>query len=479
MAGALMYAICLSGTIAVFVPELERWEQPYAQEFLGYDANALEETFNAAIDSGIPVTPHMYLVLPTAESPRARIASESESWFLNSDGSLGEKERNHWSELMLDLHLYLHLPKSWGMILVSACGALLAALILSGLFAHRRLVRDAFKLRTSGARGVQQLDMHNRLSVWGIPFHLMIAITGAYFGLALPFLGAASQAFFDGDEQRAMDTLFGTEPEVPQRAGPIRIAAALDQVREMAPDTTSILVIVHDADTATPHIAVLASHPQRLIYSENYLFDANGVFAGTDGYSDGAKGRQVLYSIYRLHFGYFGSFAVKIGYGTLGLALTVVSVTGVNVWLARRRKTDALNDVWTGIVWGLPVAIVVSAITQIVFGIPSLPVVWGVVVLACSYAAYARDESESRRRLLNLLALAMTALVPAHIAAFGGDALKGLPLAVNAGLALAALALLARRNLLAVARHRPVDALRPGIDPAIEYPEPGESGTPQ
>ena len=56
---------------------------------------------------------------------------------------------------------------------------------------------------------------------------------------------------------------------------------------------------------------------------------------------------------------------------------------------------------------------------------------------------------------------------------------SALPSRDDAGLALAALALLARRNLLAVARHRPVDALRPGIDPAIEYPEPGESGTPQ
>ena len=80
--------------------------------------------------------------------------------------------------------------------------------------------------------------------------------------------------------------------------------------------------------------------------------------------------------------------------------------------------------------------------------------------------------------LLNVLALALAALALSHIAAFGRNALDGLPLAINAGLLVTALALLARQRLLAVARHRAVEARRPGIDPTVEYPEPGESRTP-
>lgn len=59
-------------------------------------------------------------------------------------------------------------------------------------------------------------------------------------------------------------------------------------------------------------------------------------------------GKQVVYSMYYLHFGHFGGFAVKLIYTILGLALTVVSVTGINIWLARRRHRDALNDLWRG-----------------------------------------------------------------------------------------------------------------------------------
>jgi uncharacterized iron-regulated membrane protein len=177
----------------------------------------------------------MYLVLPTEAVPRMRIATENESWFLNADGSMAEEERNDWTEMLLDLHLYLHLPKSWGMIVVSALGAMLCALIISGLVAHPRIFRDAFNLRTSGSRHLEQADIHNRLSVWGLPFHLMIAITGAYFGLALPLLAILADASYDGDREAVVASVFGEEPDLHQDPGPMAIESALLQMKTLAP----------------------------------------------------------------------------------------------------------------------------------------------------------------------------------------------------------------------------------------------------
>lgn len=77
MAGALMYLVCLSGTLAVFYEEFERWKQPYAPEIASYDADGIDETFNDYLESDAEVTPHMYVVLPTDAVPRARIATHS------------------------------------------------------------------------------------------------------------------------------------------------------------------------------------------------------------------------------------------------------------------------------------------------------------------------------------------------------------------------------------------------------------------
>lgn len=438
MVGVLMYLVCLSGTLAVFFEEFERWEQPYVEELHRIDPATAERTFNEWM-SGVEVTPHMYFVLPTAAWPRARLATENESWFVNRDGSVGAAERNDWTELLLNLHLYLHLPESWGMILVSALGAMLCALIVSGLVAHPRIFRDAFNFRLRGSRLLEQADIHNRLSVWGVPFHLMIAITGAWFGLVLPFLAVYAGAEHDGDREAVVASVFGEEPELRQAVGPLAIGDALQQMDTIAPEARPLMIVAHEAGEPGQFFAVAAAHPGRLIYAENYLFDASGNFLRSDGFADGATGKQVIYSIYRLHFGHFGGLPIKIAYGILGLALTVVCVTGINIWLARRRTRDWLNDLWIGCVWGPPVALGLTAITQIVLGLPSTGLFWATMLAAIIYCLRLRNAARGAQRLQLATAIVLGLLLLAYAARFGEHALAPVALGVNATLAVAAL----------------------------------------
>ncbi|MGH8167517.1 MAG: PepSY-associated TM helix domain-containing protein, partial [Woeseiaceae bacterium] len=418
----------------VFYEEFERWEQPYVDEFRDVDPQVADAAFNGVLASGIRVTPHMYPVLPTESVPRLRIATEDESWFLNADGSLAEAERNDWTEMLLDLHLYLHLPESWGMILVSALGAVLCALIISGLVAHPKIFKDAFNFRTKGSRHLEQADIHNRLSVWGVPFHLMIAITGAYFGLALPILAVFADARDDGDREAVIASVFGREPELDQPAGPLAIESALRQMETIAPGATPFLITAHDVGEPNRFFSVSAAHPGRMIYSENYLFDASGTFLRTDGFSDGEVGKQAIYSIYRLHFGHFGGLPVKVVYGLLGLALTVVSVTGINVWLARRKTRDYLNDVWAGVVWGVPLALAVSAVTQVLLNIPSGGIFWLTILAATAASLRFRDEVRSARALKRAFVVATGILLAGFFIRFGADAMTRAALGMNLAL---------------------------------------------
>ena len=128
--------------------------------------------------------------------PRVTVSTdqENQAWFVNPDGSLGGAVAHDWTHLLLNLHIYLHLPSTLGLTVVGSLGAMLFGLIVSGFLAHPRIVKDAFRLRLGGSLHLEQVDLHNRLSVWGAPFHVVIALTGAYFGLAtllFYLLGAA------------------------------------------------------------------------------------------------------------------------------------------------------------------------------------------------------------------------------------------------------------------------------------------------
>ncbi len=415
LVGALMYLICLSGTLAVYFEELERWEQPHAEEYLDYDPRVLDEAFNRfLIEQNELVTPHMYLTLPTDVVPRAGISTEQQGWYLNTDGSTGSSTAHPFTDLITDLHIYLHLPEAWGVIVVSALGAMLLGLIISGLCSHRTIVKDAFKFRIFGSKQLEQTDLHNRLSVWGAPFHIMIAITGAYFGLAMIVLVAYSQLFNDGDVNDLTKQVFGSEPELNLPVNGIAIGSMLEQMPELAPGTKPLFVIVHDAGTPKQFAEVFTQYPNRLIYSDNFVFSPSGEFLSSRNFSEGDFSKQVVYSMYRLHFGHFGGWGVKVLYALLGLALTVISVSGINIWLAKRKHVDSLNFIWPGFVWGAPMGIAVAGISRFAFGYIENWIFWATIVACCSYGLVVKNESKVSMTLKAALFISILGLLAAY-----------------------------------------------------------------
>jgi uncharacterized iron-regulated membrane protein len=430
LVSALMYVVCLSGTLAVIYPELERWEQPRVDETSAYDAAQLEPVFNAFLADPERLTPHMSLYLPTADFPRTRVANEEAAWLVDARGGL-TREAHPFTHLLTQVHLYLTLPGGYGMILVSALGALLVALILSGLLAHPRLVRDAFVLRWGRGDRLENTDLHNRLSVWCSPFFLLIAVTGAWFGLVLPLVGGAS-ALTGEPREAIIASVFGDDPAV-EGAGSLQLVRALDTLRSVAPQARPISLTIHEADTPQRFAEISARHPRRLLWSENYRFDMAGNYLGKTGFSDGSPGKQVAYAMYRLHFGHFDGLSSKLLYLALGLALTVVSATGMNIWLARRGRHDALDLIWPGLVWGFPLALAICALAMPIVGVGA-SALWGLTAAALCLAVYCGDARRARGTLRIALALVLLSLVASHLLRFQAGAVSGAALGVNAAL---------------------------------------------
>lgn len=432
MIGGLMYIICLSGTLAIFYEEIERWEQPLAYESTAIDLLFAEEVFNSYMSSGeTELTEHMYLVFPNETLPRLKVSSDLEGRYVNRDGSLGEAAHDELSGLITGLHLNLHLPVNIGIVLVSATGAILCALIITGFLAHPSIVKDAFKLRAGGSGRLGQVDLHNRLSVWGAPFHLMIALTGAYVGLVMLVVWLFAAATDGATPESITAEAFPPEPALENQAPVYGVARALEKVAELSPDGKLLYLIVHDAPTENRFMEFYVQQPGLLAWSENYRFDSAGNHLDTAGYTQGGA-RQVMYSVYRLHFGHFGGFVTKLFYVVLGLSLTVVAATGINIWLEKRKYRDALNLLWPGVVWGSPLALTLAAFTQAIFHVASAPVFWMGMLLTMLAGLLVRDEVLCKRYLQIGTAVALLALVLAYCLKFGSAAFSaaGLPLSL-------------------------------------------------
>src|SRR5690606_18760241 len=92
LAGALLYLVSLTGTLAVFYEEWQRVEQPAAPEMTAIDPAAVQRAVEAALASDARKTTHLYVHLPVKELPRTTITTDFKAMHVDKDGGLAGPE---------------------------------------------------------------------------------------------------------------------------------------------------------------------------------------------------------------------------------------------------------------------------------------------------------------------------------------------------------------------------------------------------
>jgi uncharacterized iron-regulated membrane protein len=434
VAAALIYIVCLSGTAAVFLNELKLWEEPAAPTQTHASPQAVQ-VFAEAITKAHPKAGFVYMGLPTPDMPRLHAYVGEQVFVADAQGRIAGEASAPWAHFLEHLHIYLHLPETVGLIVVGLVGAALTGLIISGFLAHPKIFRDAFAFRWAGAKRLSQADLHNRLSVWGAPFHLVVAWTGAYIGLASLLLFAVAGVTTRGDLARVTAPIYGVVPKADPTPAPFP-----DLVEALAwfdgkPDLEPTLISLTNLGTKGQLVEVNAVLPKRLVYAERYTFDAQGRMTSKLGLSDDGLGKQVFASSYPLHFGSFGGLPVKIAYGLLGVALCVVTSSGVTIWLTRRRDrgrpAPRLEKAWAAIVWGSTATLALSAALWLSVKAPPIWVFWAPLALLIAAAVAVMDTRFWTVGLRVATSVLLAAIVAIHVIKFGALAFCGVALGVN------------------------------------------------
>lgn len=366
---ALLFVICVSGTIAVFEDELEWWEQAGTPAVHEVSPAVMQATADEIMQRD-PETTHLYLYPPRDNWPRFVAGGDNGVFVLDADGTFLRELKAPWNDFLIELHYYLTLPHQPGMILVAIFGVMLVSMAISGLLAHPRIFRDAFRFRRNGQARLAQADLHNRLSVWTAPFLVAVAGTGAMIGLFGVVALVFAQTNYEGDTKKLAEAIFGGEVVEPDTTRtPLNgIDTALISLERDIPDANPFIVIVHEPGTRSQHIEIYGDETDRLIYGETYTYSTDGELLATGHNADGPMGQQVAMSMYRLHFGDFGGALMKSIYFLLGILLCIIVATGLNIYFLKRREkgrhVPRLEAMWSGWIWGstamFPITLIAS-----------------------------------------------------------------------------------------------------------------------
>lgn len=350
--GLLLFVVCFSGSVVVFKNEIDLWANPSLRELPRSDAPVSPDTVLATLQRTHP-TATVETLVPPGELMRAymvyvrlhpgeggmrtKLAVRADTGELIGpvDSQLGQYIRM--------LHVFFFFGPRW---IVGFLGVVMLVLIGTGFVIHRKIIAELFTQRWDRSLRVVMSDLHKSAGIWGLAFHLLIAFTGAWLGLAPVF-------------ERSWDyvVLAATSTSVPAKTAKPRAGKSMELV-----PMTSLTVLADAARSAVPGFQPKAVSLQRwgqIGATATWTGElAHHLHSTASVHFDGVTGRivrlhdprrqgfwsQVNGLMEPLHFGDFGGLGLKWLYFMLGLTPAFLSLTGTVIWLDSRRQRQATRQ---------------------------------------------------------------------------------------------------------------------------------------
>lgn len=247
---------------------------------------------------------------------------------------------------LLQLHtdMFLGLP---GMLFLGFMGLLFTVAIVSGVVLYAPFMRKiAFgTLRTSRSTRLKWLDYHNLLGIVALAWTVVVGLTGVVNTLATPI-----NRIWQNNELAAMTRAYaGREALAPARYGSLDKAMAAAR-KALPGNNPQFIGFPGGAFSSAHHYAVFFQGDTSL--TERLLTPAL-IDAETGAFTDARPMpwyNQALALSQPLHFGDYGGLPLKILWAVLDLFTIVVLISGLYLWLGKRRTTVEahIREVETG-----------------------------------------------------------------------------------------------------------------------------------
>jgi uncharacterized iron-regulated membrane protein len=378
--GALLFAVFLMGTLAVFDREIDRWAQPHTRQPAA--AGAARVSLDAALPhlrAQAPEKAGFWLVYPPNDRvPTLRLAWPAEvgRGVRDLDPATGDVLPDQGApigtQLFYPFHYSLHLKwANLGEWIVGLAAMAMLVAIVSGVATHRRLVKDLLALRFGRSLQRSLLDLHNLGGVLALPFHVVTALSGLIIFMAV-YLQPAIQWLYDGQRaayakevlSRYSRAAAGQPAQQPMVSLDALSARARSHWASAGEPGEVQLVIVRNPRDARAVVEIRREYGRRVgLEAGTLYFDAaTGELLHAERLATAARVQRFIAGV---HLVQFDHGTLRWLYFGMGLAGCATIATGSMAWVRKRAArhgrlglagagwVDALN---AASIAGLPLA---------------------------------------------------------------------------------------------------------------------------
>ncbi|MEK6347859.1 MAG: PepSY-associated TM helix domain-containing protein [Burkholderia sp.] len=355
LCGWILYAMFLTGTVSYFKDETSQWMRPeLTHQQRTPDPAEVAARVAAQLRTMAPQSTQWGITLPTdrsnvagtfwrltpAEMGKGRFFGEAA--FDPVTGQVTKARDTLGGEFFYRFHFqFFYMSPVWGRWIAGVCAMFMLVSIVSGVITHKKIFVDFFTFRW-GKGQRSWLDAHNALSVFGLPFHLMITYTGLVTLMTMYMPWGNQMALKTPELQAAFNSQIsafiqpGKPSGTPAALAPIEPMVRAAQAR-WGQQGAGIVTVVNPGDAAA-RVAVARAEGGRVSSSPHYL-----LFSGATGkllevhdrVGGAAETRGVLYA---LHLGRFSDLQLRWLYFLVSLAGTAMVGTGLVMWTVKRRQ---------------------------------------------------------------------------------------------------------------------------------------------
>jgi uncharacterized iron-regulated membrane protein len=368
--GWVLFAIFLTGTLAVFDKEINWWMQPELTQ-QPIDQAGAAQVAQRWLATYHPDASGWNISLPTERVPQLAVSVGDQKRGLRTlldpaTGDVVQARETVGGNFFFRFHYTLHMPRTFGVWLVGFAAMAMLVALISGIVIHKKIFKEFFTFRP--AKGQRSwLDGHNASAVLLLPFHLMITYTGLVI-FFLIYMPAAMDALYDGDRQamqRDARGMTAAQEGAPRGERP-RDEGRGERRRESATqaEPAELLPLAGFIQQAEAHYGqgmlsgLTVSHPGRadatvtarpLLGSRIELTKGEGMtFHGVTGKllqaPPPSRASQLTQRVMAgLHFAQFGGYSMRWLYFLCGLISCAMIASGLVLYTVKKRKQRKLS----------------------------------------------------------------------------------------------------------------------------------------